>query len=101
MKRKSMWDEILHRDHNQEEEKFGNATFEETFDNDALVLSVDSSIESSILDSSVLFYSTSFNELMHNFVAEKFGNVYLVDDEPLDIMRKGDIHVKTTGGYPC
>ena len=51
-------------------------------------------MESWILDSSVLFHSTSQMEYMTNYTASNFGKVYLVDDEPLDIVRKGDVHIK-------
>jgi len=60
-----------------------NATFEETLDNNALILSIDSPIESWILDLGVLFQSSSCKELMHNFVIEKFEKFYLANDEAL------------------
>ena len=31
---------------------------------------------------------------MLNYTAEDFGKVYLIDDEPLNIVGKGDVHIK-------
>ena len=62
--------------------------------NDALILSVDSSMESWILDSRASFHSTLRKECMLNYITKNFGKVYLADDEPLDIVRKGDVHIK-------
>lgn len=69
-----------------------NATIEKA--NDVLILNVDSSMESWILDSKASFHSTSQKKYILNYITKKFGRVYLADDEPLDIMEKGDIHIK-------
>uniref|UniRef100_A0A803KPS4 Retrovirus-related Pol polyprotein from transposon TNT 1-94-like beta-barrel domain-containing protein n=1 Tax=Chenopodium quinoa TaxID=63459 RepID=A0A803KPS4_CHEQI len=37
-------------------------------------------------------------EIFQNFKNGKFGKVYLADDEPLDIMGKGDVMIKTSSG---
>ena len=58
---------------------------------EALVLSVDSSIELCILNSGALFHSSPMRELFHDFE----GKVYLVDDKMLAIMAKGDVVVRT------
>ena len=47
---------------------------------DALVCCVDSHIESWILNSGASFHSASCRELLHNYVAEKYGKVYLADN---------------------
>ena len=62
---------------------------------DALMLSVNSPIESWILDSGASFHSTSCKKSLQNYVAGNFRKVYLTDDEPLDIVGKGEIHLKT------
>ena len=36
---------------------------------------------------------------MYDYVARKFGKGCLVDDEHLDIMGKGDVHIKTINGF--
>ena len=63
---------------------------------DALICCVDSPIESWILDSSATFLSTSCRELLHNYVARKYGKVYLADSEPLEIIWKCEVHIRTT-----
>uniref|UniRef100_A0A803LIT3 Retrovirus-related Pol polyprotein from transposon TNT 1-94-like beta-barrel domain-containing protein n=1 Tax=Chenopodium quinoa TaxID=63459 RepID=A0A803LIT3_CHEQI len=65
---------------------------------DALILSVDSPIESWILDSGASFHSSPCKEIFQNFKSGKFGMLYLVDDEPLDIMGKEDVMIKTSSG---
>ena len=49
------------------------------------MLSVNSPIESWILDLGASFHSTSCKESLQNYVASNFGKVYLADDEPLDM----------------
>ncbi|KAE8707154.1 hypothetical protein F3Y22_tig00110387pilonHSYRG00984 [Hibiscus syriacus] len=61
---------------------------------DAMILSVNSSIESWILDSGESFHSTPCQEIMENYVSGDFGKVHLVDDETLKIFGKGDIRLK-------
>ena len=65
---------------------------------EALVYSVDSPVESWILDSSMSFHSTPNKGALHNYVARKFGKMFLADDEPLDIVGKGDVHMSTSNG---
>ena len=65
---------------------------------DALMLSVNSPIESWILDSGASFHSTSCKESLQNYIAGNFGKVYLVDDEPLNIEGKGEVQLKTVNG---
>ncbi|KAE8715229.1 hypothetical protein F3Y22_tig00110186pilonHSYRG00194 [Hibiscus syriacus] len=61
---------------------------------DAMILSVNSPIESWILDSGASFHSTPCREIMENYVSGDFGKVHLADDETLKIVGKGDIRLK-------
>ncbi|KAE8660039.1 hypothetical protein F3Y22_tig00116959pilonHSYRG00493 [Hibiscus syriacus] len=61
---------------------------------DAMILSVNSLIESWILDSWASFHSTPCQEIMENYVSGDFGKVHLADDETLKIVGKGDIRLK-------
>ena len=61
---------------------------------DAMILSVNSPIESWILDSGASFHATSCQEIMENYVSGDFGKVHLADDETLKIVGKGDIRLK-------
>lgn len=65
---------------------------------DAMILSVDSQIESWILDSGASFHSTSCREIMENYVNGDYGKVHLADDKTLKIMGKGDVRVKLPNG---
>ena len=56
---------------------------------DALILSVDSPIESWILDSGASFHSSPNKELLRNFKSKNFEKVYLADNKDLKIERKG------------
>ena len=62
------------------------------------MLSVNSLIESWILDLGASFHSTSYKESLQNYVIDNFGKVYLADDEPLDIVGKGEAQLKTING---
>ena len=61
---------------------------------DAMILSVNSLIESWILDSGASFHATPCQEIMENYVSGDFGKVHLADDETLKIVGKGDIILK-------
>ena len=61
---------------------------------DALILSVNSSVESRILDFGASFHYTSHHEIMENYFSDDFNKVHMADDETLKIMGKGDIQVK-------
>lgn len=58
-----------------------------------MILSMDSHMESWILDFKASFHSTS-QECMLNNTAKNFGKVYLTNDKPLDIVEKCDDHIK-------
>ncbi|KAE8676962.1 cytochrome P450 71A9-like [Hibiscus syriacus] len=53
---------------------------------DAMILSVNSPIESWILDSGASFHFTPCQEIMENYVSGDFGKVHLADDETLKIL---------------
>jgi len=36
---------------------------------------------------------------MHNFIVGKFERVYLVDEEHLDILEEGDVHIRMAKRY--
>ncbi|XP_022972612.1 uncharacterized protein LOC111471150 [Cucurbita maxima] len=57
---------------------------------DALILSVDSLIESWILDSGTSVHSSPNKELFWNFKSGNFDKVYLADNKDLEIKGKGD-----------
>ena len=61
---------------------------------DAMILSINSPVESWILDSGASFHSTSCQEIMENYVSGDFGKVHLANDETLKIVGKGDVRVK-------
>ena len=65
---------------------------------DALILSVNSSIESWILDSGAYFHSSPNKELFQNFKSGNFENVYLADNKDLEIKGKWDVCIKTPAG---
>ena len=65
---------------------------------DALILSVNSLVESWILDYGASYHYTSHYEIMENYINGDFGKVYLVDDGTMKIMRKDDIQVKRPNG---
>ncbi|KAL5771289.1 hypothetical protein ACOSP7_015443 [Xanthoceras sorbifolium] len=65
---------------------------------DAMILSVNSPIESWILDSGASFHATPCREIMENYVSGNFGKVHLADDETLKIVGKGDIRLKLPNG---
>ena len=65
---------------------------------DALVLSVSSPLESWVLDSGASFHSCSDSSIMESYTSGDLGVVYLADDEPLRIVGKVDVKIKTPNG---
>lgn len=59
-----------------------------------LFLSVNSQIESQVLDSGASFHSCHNRKIMENYISGDFGKVYLADDEPLKIVGKGNVWIK-------
>ena len=73
-----------------------NAVTEEI--HDALLLSVDSPIDSCVLDLGASFHITAHEEIMEHYVFRNYGKVYLEDGTPLDIIGVGDIYMKISNG---
>ena len=68
---------------------------------DALILSMDNNTESWVIDSGASFHATFNREVLQNYVVRDFGKVYLGDDEPCNIVGKGDVEIKTQGFKWC
>ena len=60
----------------------------------AVILSLDSRIESWVLDSGASFHANPNKGYFRNYVQGNFGHVYLGDDEPCSITGKGEVHLK-------
>ena len=65
---------------------------------DALILSVDDSCDSWVLDSGALFHTTTQCDLLENYVARNHRKVYLANGEPLDIIEMMDVNLKIPNG---
>uniref|UniRef100_A0A2N9EY29 CCHC-type domain-containing protein n=1 Tax=Fagus sylvatica TaxID=28930 RepID=A0A2N9EY29_FAGSY len=65
---------------------------------DALLLSVDSPIESWVLDSGASFHTNAHREIIQNYVAGDFSKVYLADDKALDVVGMGDVRITLPNG---
>ena len=76
-------------------DKSANATADDIAD--ALILSVSSPLEHWVLDSGASFHSGSA-DVMKPYTSGSFGKVYLADDEPLEIVGKGDVRIKVSNG---
>ena len=63
-----------------------------------MILIVDDSYDSWVLDSSVSFHTTTQCDLLENYVAGNHGKVYLANGEPLDVIRIGDVRLKMLNG---
>jgi hypothetical protein len=61
---------------------------------DALLLSVDSPLDSWVLDSGASFNTTPICEVLENYVVGDFGKVYLVDRTALDVVGIGDVRIR-------
>jgi hypothetical protein len=61
---------------------------------DALLLSVDSPLDSWVLDSGASFHTTPIREVLKNYVVGDFENVYLTDRTALDVMGKGGVRIR-------
>ncbi|CAH9050611.1 unnamed protein product [Cuscuta epithymum] len=81
----------------QKEKTYANAAAESSGD-DLLILSVSSPLESWVLNSGASFHSCGNSEVMEQCTSDNFGEVYIADEEPLKIVGKGTVHVKTPNG---
>jgi hypothetical protein len=61
---------------------------------DALILSVDSPLDSWVLDSGASFHTTAIREVLENYVARDFEKVYLADESALDTVGMGDARIR-------
>jgi hypothetical protein len=61
---------------------------------DALLLSVDSPLDSWVLDSGASFHTTPILEVLKNYVAGDFGKVSLADGTALDVVGLGDVRIR-------
>ena len=61
---------------------------------DALILSIDDSYDSWVLDSGASFHTIAHCDLLENYLPGNHGNVYLADGEPLDVIGIGDVKLK-------
>jgi hypothetical protein len=61
---------------------------------DALLLSVDSPLDSWVLDSGASFHTTAIREILENYIVGNFGKVYLADGTALDIVGIGDVRIR-------
>ena len=61
---------------------------------DVLLLSDDNPIDSWVLDFTTLFHTTTYHDIMENYVAGNYRKVYLIDGEPLDIVGMDQMHLK-------
>jgi len=85
-----------HNNKKQDDDQSGNAATDEI--EDALLFSLDSSIDSWIMDSGASFHTTHSLELLSNYITGKFGKVYLADEKSFDIIGKCDINIRTSNG---
>ena len=63
-------------------------------DEDALLLSIESVDDSLVLDSGASFHATPHRGYFIDYVQGDFGLVYLGDNKPCQIARKGKVKIK-------
>jgi hypothetical protein len=61
---------------------------------EALILSVDSPLDSWVLDSGASFHTTTIHEILENYVSGDFGKVYLADGTALDVVGIGHVQIR-------
>lgn len=91
-----LWQDWPHEDYRapKKNDDKGDAANTATDDGqDALRLSVDSLVDSWVLDSGASFHTTAHREIMENYVARNHGKVYLADG-PLEIVGIGNVNVR-------
>ncbi|GMY25340.1 F-box/RNI-like superfamily protein, partial [Fagus crenata] len=64
---------------------------------DALTCFLESKAESWVLDSGASFHATSSSELFTSYTPGNLGKVYLGDDQPCDVVGKGEVQIKLNG----
>jgi hypothetical protein len=65
---------------------------------DALIISLDNTIESWVVDSRASFHATPHRKVFQDYVQGDFGQVYLGDDEPCQIVGMGKVKIKKNNG---
>ena len=63
-----------------------------------VLLTSDTTSNSWVIDSGASFHASSCSEAFTNYKEGKFGNVYLGDNKPCEIVGKGDILLSIEGG---
>lgn len=61
---------------------------------DALLLSIDSPLDSWVLDLGASFHTIVIREILEKYVAGDLGKVYLVDESALEIVGMGDVRIR-------
>jgi hypothetical protein len=61
---------------------------------DTLLLSVDSPLDSWVMDLGASFHTTPIFEVLKNYVAGDFEKVYLANKTALDVVGLGDVHIR-------
>jgi hypothetical protein len=64
----------------------------------ALIISLDNIIESWVVDLGDSFHATPHRKYFQNYVQGDFGQVYLGDDEPCQIVGMGMVQLKQNNG---
>ncbi|KAL4580716.1 hypothetical protein LXL04_016918 [Taraxacum kok-saghyz] len=67
-------------------------------DDDFLICSMESNVDSWVMDSGASFHATHSREALWNLKEGDFGKVRLANDEVLDVTGMGDIELKTSVG---
>ncbi|CAM8913540.1 unnamed protein product [Rhodiola kirilowii] len=79
------------------QDTLGSATTENIAD--ALVPSVKDPLETWVLDSGASIHCCGNADILEHYTSGKFGKAYLANNEPLEIVGKGDIQVKAPDGF--
>lgn len=85
-----------HKNKKRDDDESANAATDEL--DDALICSLDSPVDSWVMDSGASFHTTPSKDLLSNYISGRFGKVYLADGKSLDIVGRGDIDIKTSSG---
>jgi hypothetical protein len=61
---------------------------------DALILFIDSPLDSWFLDLGASFHTTTIHDILESYVAEDFKSVYLAKRSTLDIVGMADVRIR-------
>ena len=61
---------------------------------DALILSINDSFDSWVIDLGASFHTTAHRDVLENYIVGSHRKVYLANSEPLDIIGMGDVSLK-------